>query len=127
MLVVHIDLGKSHQSKSIGLLYAIVVELFTVHLSQKNQDFIIFSGRNISEINVHVNIFSLFFVIRKNVSFHIVTKRDSLSRVFINLVVDKKIYALLFQTKKYTRLSLFGSGVIHENVLKGLLEHPVFI
>ena len=70
--------------------------------------------------------FFYFFVIRKNVSFHIITKRDSLSRVFINLVVDKKnLYALLFQTKKNIRLRLFSNEVIHENFLNGFLEHPV--
>jgi hypothetical protein len=94
MYVVHIEQGKSHQSKLIGLVCTVLVELFTAHLLQKKSRFYHFlRPRYMRNKNVCKH-FWLFFDIRKNVSFHIVTKTDSLSRVFINFVVYRKNFIL---------------------------------
>ena len=47
MQVVHIEYGKSHQSKPIGLACAVFIELFTAHLSEKTIKILSFSQAEI--------------------------------------------------------------------------------
>ena len=76
--------------------------------------------------NKSVVTFGCFLRFRKMLSFHIATRSDSLSRVFVNFVLGKKNFILSSsKQKKNIRFSLFSNGVIHENFPRGLLGHPV--
>ena len=85
-----IELWKSHHSKSTELVYAKLVELFTAHLLRKRLRFYHFLRLRYWRNKNFCKHFWFFFIFRKIVSFHIFTKRNSLSREFRNFVVYKK-------------------------------------